>query len=246
MHTLVPAAIIIFIIAIGVVLLNLHFQKNLSLQKYQQEALKSKHQQELFRSGIHAQEEERKRIAQDLHDELGSMLSIMRMQLLILEQQEFSEELKNIRQLSETAMTSVRSISHQLMPPQLEVFGLAATLESVIARSEQLDIQLNCNFVQEELSWMQTLGLYRILMELLNNTMKHAGATLVTIEIWQEETPRHCHYSDNGHGLPADIAGKGLGLKSIEARVNALAGSVKMGNQPGSGFYAIIRLPMFA
>ncbi len=79
-NTLLPFAGILFLIALGVVFLTQQFRKNLYRQQLEQEELKKKHQVELLRSNIQAQEEERKRIAQDMHDELGAALSITRMQ----------------------------------------------------------------------------------------------------------------------------------------------------------------------
>ena len=82
---LIPLMVIIFIIGVGVVLLYQHFQKNLFIHKLKQETLKANYHNDLLRSNIKAEEEERKRIAQDLHDEMGAVLSIMRMNLVLLE-----------------------------------------------------------------------------------------------------------------------------------------------------------------
>src|SRR2546423_66619 len=86
-EVLIPLLIIVFIIGVGVVLLYQHFQKNLIVHKLREETMKSDHQRELLRANIEAEEEERKRIAHDLHDELGAVLSIMRMNMLMLERQ---------------------------------------------------------------------------------------------------------------------------------------------------------------
>jgi signal transduction histidine kinase len=252
LETLLAFVIIVFIIGIGVVLLNLHFQKNLSAQKLQQEALKGLHQQDLLRSSIHAQEEERKRIAQDLHDELGAVLSIMRMHLVMLEQQgtgdaaQLLSKLKNTRELSETALAGIRSISHQLMPPQLEAFGLIKTLESVteqINKTGEITIQLTAASAVTNLAWEVNLGLYRIIMELINNTIKHAGAGLVIIDLCCDNRYIACHYTDDGKGLPGDSMHSGLGLKSIEGRVSSLGGTFRFGNREEGGFSAAIQLP---
>lgn len=252
LESLLAFIIVIFIIGIGVVLLNLHFQKNLSAQKLKQEELKRKHQADLLRSSIQAQEEERKRIAQDLHDELGAVLSILRMHLVMLEQQgtgdtaQIPAKLKNTRELAETALSGVRNISHQLMPPQLEAFGLVKTLESVIARineSGKIVIQLSAPGTMTDLSWPVSLGLYRVVMELINNTIRHAGANLVTIIISREAETIGCRYSDDGKGLSGENGAGGLGHKSIEGRVSSLGGTFRFGNGVEGGFYAIIQLP---
>jgi signal transduction histidine kinase len=266
-NALMSMSVIIFIIGIGILFLNQHFQKNISIQKLKEEGLKSKHLIELHRSGIQAQEEERKRIAQDLHDELGSVISIMRMHLVILEQQagdlpagsatavlrSLPDDLQNVRQLAETALVSIRSISHQLMPPQLASFGLVETLRSVtghIHGTGELKIGLCEVCPVGELAWIVQLTLYRIVMELINNTIRHAGATEVTIEIGRDGDGVLCEYSDNGSGMPeaggggGAGAGGGLGHKSIEGRVSALEGQLLLGNGVTGGFHALIRLPV--
>lgn len=255
LDTLLPLAVVIFIIGTGVVLLNLHFQKNLYRQRLKEDTLKSLHQHDLLRANIQAGEQERKRIAQDLHDELGAVLSIMRMNLVLLEQQNaeggegLRTGLQNARLLSEKAMTSVRSISHQLMPPQLESFGLIETLESVasqITKAKQLQIRVTAGSPFEGLPWSVSIGLYRVVMELINNTIKHAGATAIEIDFQRAGRYVVCRYSDDGRGLPTGAPGPrvGLGHMGIEGRVSSLGGKLEMGNEVAGGFYAIIQIPV--
>jgi signal transduction histidine kinase len=236
-----------------VVLLNQQFHKKLYHQKLERETLKGLHQNELLRSNIYIQEEERKRIAQDLHDELGAVLSIMRMHLVMLEQQSSGMDekilsgLKNTRELAETALVSIRSISHRLMPPQLEKFGLVKTLETItdqINEAGKIQIQLTAAPGISEMSKDINLGLYRITMELISNTMKHADAKNICIDFSCHPGYVTCQYSDNGKGLPETSLQHGLGLKSIEARVSALKGTVESGNnKEAEGFFAFIKIP---
>jgi signal transduction histidine kinase len=252
---LLPMAIVIFIIAGGVVLLSLYFQKSLYAQKLREEELKNRHRAELLRHSISVQEMEQKRIAQDLHDELGAALSMMRMHLMLIEQkgealpEGVMKSVHNARQLSEAAMASTRSISHRLMPPQLEAFGLLKTLEGV-ARQLNSAGNIAVNLVNdsnaEELAFPVSLGLYRIAMELINNTIRHAQANKVDILLTVEEKQVTFRYTDNGIGISGNNA-NGLGHKSIEARVSALDGVFEMGNsmqQPG--FYALVKIPLEA
>lgn len=246
-----PGMVVVFVIGAGVILLYQHFQKNLFAQKLKQETLRNIHQADLLRTSISVQEEERKRIAEDLHDELGAVLSIIRMNMVMLEQQVNEQppslsSLQNIRQLSETALASMRSISHRLMPPQLKSFGLIKTLEYVvnnINNTERLKVTLHSPEDPEELPWNINLGLYRVIMELLNNTIKHAEATEVVIDIKTEAGEVTCAYTDDGKGL-GDTSAAGLGHKNIEGRINALDGKVNMHNGDQGGFYAYISVPL--
>ena len=133
---LLPLVGVMCIIAVGVVFLNLNFHKNLYRQKLEQQELRNRHHQELLKSSIAVQETERKRIAQDLHDELGASLSIARMHLVQLEKQSqdhpTQEMLRQLKVITDSTLASIRRISHELMPPLLETFGLVRTLESVV------------------------------------------------------------------------------------------------------------------
>lgn len=242
---------IVFIIAIGVVLLNQHFQKNLFRQMLEKEEMKNRHQHELLESSIAVQENERKRMAQDMHDELGAVLSISKMHLQQLENQEAANApilpaLQNLRLLMETAISSMRRISHELMPPQLETFGLVKTLEAVAvqaSRTKSITIHILNDNELPVLDWKLSLGMYRIIMELLNNTLKHAKADAVHVLLEQTGSHLQCVYTDNGIGLPAHAAQYGLGLKSMEGRAQSLGGTVVMG-KPDKGFQATIALPL--
>ena len=246
---LLPLLLVVFIIAIGVFLLNQHFQKNLFRQQLEREELRSKHQKELLQSNIEVQESERKRIAKDLHDELGATLSIAKMHLMRLEQMYPSIESKgmsieNVRTIIESSIASVRQISHHLMPNQLETFGLLRSLESLVDQineSGQVEINLNLPADSTKLSWEKELGLYRIFMELIQNTLKHSKAKYVEINYREKDNSVLVDYKDDGVGLPKEMV-HGLGLKSMEARIKAIGGTIDFIR--GKGFTARLNVPI--
>ena len=251
LKALLPMIGIVFIIAVGVVLLNQHFQKNLFRQMLEKEEIKNRHHHELLQTSIEVQEKERKRIAQDMHDELGAVLSISKMHLQQMENQEANNTtallpaLQNVRSLLETAISSMRRINHELMPPQLESFGLVKTLEAVAmqaSKAKGINIYVIADNELPHLDWKMNLGLYRICMELMNNTLKHAQADTITIKLEPMGKELRCTYTDNGSGLQGMIEGKGLGFKSIEGRANSLGGTVSI-TKPAKGFEAIIGIP---
>lgn len=248
-NTLLPLIIIVFVIAIGVILLYSHFRKNLYTQMLAHEELKGKHQGELLRSSIEAQEEERKRIARDLHDELGATLSISRMHLVQMEDMLTNEshgrKLANVRVLTETALATMRRISHELMPPQLETLGLIKTLEDVAAQLNQLEkmtLKLEAQSYFPDMPWRITLGMYRVIMELINNTLRHAHASEISLTIGADVNEYTFKYCDNGIGLPAEALPKGLGWNNIEARINSLQGNYVL-EKGHHGFEIFIRIP---
>ncbi|MEP1035293.1 sensor histidine kinase [Ekhidna sp.] len=246
---LLPLVLVVFVIAIGVFLLNQHFQKNLIRQQLEREELRNKHQKELLQSNIEVQEAERKRIAKDLHDELGATLSIAKMHLMRLEQMHPSLEskglsIRNVRNIIETSIASVRQISHHLMPNQLETFGLIRSLEGMVDQineSKQVEIDFEIPQNPSKLSWEKELGLYRIFMELIQNTLKHSQAKNVEISCHEDDGFVTMRYKDDGVGLPEKMV-HGLGLKSMEARIKAVGGSLEFIR--GDGFAARLTVPI--
>lgn len=235
---------IIFLIVLGVLLLNQQFNKKLYLQKLEKEKLKARHQFEILQSSIAVQEEERKRIARDLHDELGAALSITRMHIVQIEEQnagrddELTSRLKNVRQMTEKALASMRRISHELMPPLLENFGLIPTLEAMANEINKIG-KLRVEIIVEENFSRQSsaieLGLYRICMELINNTIRHAEADRIRIHLQKESHRLRIDYRDNGKGLPEGITKTGVGQRSIETRIHSMGGNFNMKNSEDGG-----------
>lgn len=252
LSALLPLALIVFAIALGVILLTRQFHKKITQQHLQQETIKRRHQQELLISSIAVQEDERKRIAQDLHDELGAALSIARMNLLQLERGNAAGNdalvlaLQNIRSLTESSLKSMRRISHELMPFHLQKYGLVHALEEVAIRAgDSIKIVLHTPEHLPELPWPVTLGLYRIFMELINNTIKHARASQIEIKLTgTEDALILCSYTDNGQGFVKDTDTGGLGLKNIQGRVNAINGRLRLDNTENGGFLAAIQISL--
>ncbi|HTH58052.1 MAG TPA: sensor histidine kinase [Cyclobacteriaceae bacterium] len=248
-NTLLPLVGVLFVIAMGVILLNQHFHKNLYRQQLEQEELKNLHQQQLLQSSIHVQEEERKRIAQDLHDELGAALSIARMHLVQLEQKqtdpELNKALQMVRVTTESALAAMRRLSHELMPPQLESFGVVKTLESVcdqINSADRISIHLEASDDLPRWPAAIELTLYRIAMEMINNTIKHAQAQNIRMVLSQESQGVQFIYTDDGRGIKKTIS-YGLGFKNMEVRVKAVGGVLETPSRP-LGFHASLLIPL--
>jgi signal transduction histidine kinase len=183
-----------------------------------------------------------------LHDELGAVLSIARMHLIQLEEHSAEVQLasiRNIRTLTESALVSMRRISHELMPAQLESFGLVKTLEALATRTNtERGIQLHV--LAEELPtlpWSIQLGLYRICLELITNTLKHADAHVIELRIVYRSSYLVFYYQDDGKGLPSSAI-EGLGTTNIEARVSALSERIVPSHSDGGGFALTLEIPL--
>lgn len=196
--------------------------KNQKLQ-----ALEIAHQTELLDHTILATEEERKRLAGDLHDDVGTRLSALRVHIGDAAQltNEKGDELKHeIDQVIQV----VRDISHDIMPASIELFGLQVAVEQLTRsfnNSEQ--IQFSTKFVDmQELPSETSLAIYRIVQELMHNSIKHSKADIASLEFKQAMTRLHLKYHDNGIGMKSKSA-HGLGLRSIKNRARMINAEIQ-------------------
>ena len=225
------------------------YQKRLLRNKADVEKMKVRHQLDLFQSSIDAMEDERRRVSRDLHDEIGAALSVLRLQVgqMNIDQGFNPENTQNLivgsKQLIDNTIENVRRISNDMLPSGLEEFGLKYAIEMLCDKVEsvsKLMINLNINSL-ERLDNRFELSLYRILQELLNNTLKHANATEVNIDFITENQLLTIIYQDNGQGFDPDkLSKKGLGLKNIESRVSMIRGKLEYKNDLEKGMGIVL------
>ncbi|MFK7784423.1 MAG: sensor histidine kinase [Crocinitomicaceae bacterium] len=206
------------------------------------------HQKKILKNTVEIQEEERRRIAQDLHDELGAVLSICKMRLTSLEKNYTGNvsELLDLKAYLDAALKSTRRISRELMPVQLEQLGLKKSLLSFAhfaGESSEIEINTEIEISSVELPPSLQLGIYRIYAELVNNSMKYANASSVTARIDVSNESIVLMHEDDGQGIDFEQFESGLGMMSINNRIEYLGGNWKYGNKPEGGFYAEIIVP---
>lgn len=197
-------------------------------------------------------ESERRRLAQDLHDGLSVNLAAIKMKANLMEIKSQSAEdrkaWKEIMRDLENAYEELRRISHDLPPKSLFRVGLDRALEEAIQRARtlrpEIDIQYFNNLPLIQLSKQAEINLYRIAMELINNSLKHAEATFMSLQLIQHDNQVIVTLEDNGKGFnPQKVEGEGIGLKNIRNRVGVLGGSLEIDSQPGRGAVFVISIP---
>lgn len=199
---------------------------------------------------IQGQEQERKRIAEDLHDSIGGLLATLRMYSDLLQEKEITTELKDltskISELSELAAEETRRISHDLGSGILMHFGLATSLQQlceVIQKSHHLEIQTTLD-IQNEPDSTLSVNMYRIVQELFTNTLKHAHATKVRLEITEIENEYlTIIFEDNGSGFDVDSWSDGMGIQNIKTRAERFQGTVTIDSNVERGTTVIIEIP---
>ncbi len=241
------------VLGVGLVLLIVRWQVGRANRKQEASRERERLQQRaILQATVETQESERIRIARDLHDEVGALLSTVKMSLKLSQRKLAKDGVENSlddsTELLDTAIGSVREISHDLLPPSLESLGLCAALAQLASKTAQLSgIPFECNVSQEppRLEIRTELTLYRIVQELISNSLKHSQAAERKLSLGYAEGQFTMRFQDNGVGF--DLAkvkdsGAGLGLRGMESRVDALGGTLHLQSAPGQGFSAEISL----
>lgn len=247
----IASSILFLLLVILVVLFVLYYQKRLLMQKMRVQNMEADFRMDLLKATIETQEKEQLRLARDLHDDVGPLLTATQLQVrqvkrFVPDEAAAAPALQLADEMLLESVTAVRRVSHNLVPPTLERYGLTETLEAFIHRfSESDSITFELDFQDMDQRPPQTIELeaFRLVQELVNNTIKHAKASAVHIGIAKHGDILHLNYSDNGKGFDRETVKHGLGLKNIENRVALLRGTLSVETSTGRGFQAQIRIP---
>ena len=208
---------------------------------------------------INGQELERKRISEDLHDGLGSVLSVLKMSFSVLKSQLedgpmlIIETLRRIESQLDAAAEEARNISSNLSPGILNDFGLAKAVEALkqrIETSTKIKVEFFHSGWEEygrNLGPEKLIGVYRVLQEILNNAVKHAFATRIRVELKLTARRLTLVVADDGVGFDKNRAPKGrrgMGLSNIHTRMSLLNGKSKIVSKPGKGTMVSLSLPL--
>ena len=215
-------------------------QKRMLSQRNKLQALKASYQQEMLKAAIDAQEKERKRIAEDLHDEVGAMLSLARLNVNRACEYSRNDTGKKLThdtvKIIDDTISNVRRISKDLLPSTLEEFGLIEAIEELVTKINASNIvgvkfeylgEFNNLYPEVE------LALYRVTQELVNNAIKHADASQINIHLEITEDHLTLKVVDNGRGFKVEEIDRkstferGIGLKNIHSRVSMLDGEIR-------------------
>lgn len=205
------------------------------------------------KSIVVAEENERKRIASDLHDGLGQMLTAARFNLngisdnmAFLSDQDKLVFEKAVKLLDESCL-EVRNVSHNIMPNALMKSGLGNAVKDFIEkiRNTELGITLNTSGINGSIDANVEIMIYRIIQECVNNALKHSGATKLDISLINDHDGLNLTIEDNGKGF--DLATlsleKGIGMKNIRTRTRYLKGTIDIDSRPGHGTLIAIHIP---
>ena len=245
-------------IAIGILialasLLAFSYYKRYRLKKETQLQSEIMQRQEMqARAVMEAEENERQRIAQDLHDGIGQMMSAAKMNLSAYEasQPNLSNEqkanLEKIIALVDDSCRELRTVSHIMMPNALLKSNLGEAIRDFVNKLSGNGLQVHVyteGLDQRFDSNLETM-LYRIVQECVNNAIKHSGATTLDISMIRDKESISGTVEDNGKGFDPGREGEGIGLKNITTRVAYLKGTVDFDSAPGRGTVVAFHIPI--
>ncbi|HXT11309.1 MAG TPA: PAS domain S-box protein [Candidatus Angelobacter sp.] len=223
-----------------------------SLQEMQERELRSR--EEFARGLLEAGEQERQRLAAELHDSLGQSLSIIKNKAYLASAQPglssaVTEHLNAIFQSASETITEVRQLVRNLRPIQIEQLGLTDSIRELVekaARSDSMHLDYRVENIDDVIKGNSATHLYRIVQEALNNLFKHSGADRAKLNLERDILCVRLRLEDNGTGFNTEKAsvGGGFGLKSIAERAQMLGGKLRLESILGTGTNLTVELPI--
>jgi len=244
------ALIIIFIVVV--------YKKRVLLQQNEIQKMQTDYQKQLLSATIRVQEREREEIAKNIHDDLGAVLSVLRLNTIKgLKNVDNHEVIENTskqnQQLLNDASEILKSISRQLAPPALMKLGYIRGIEElckIIRNTGEIKIDFNYDNDESRFPHEIDVQLYRITNELINNTIRHSKANIIQLHLRKENNLLHFQLQHNGVGIGANEierllrSDEGLGIKSIHSRVQMINGEIKYSYEKNKDALISITVPL--
>jgi signal transduction histidine kinase len=214
--------------------------------------LRKENEAKVLSAIIKTEEKERQFFAKELHDGLGPIISSIKMALSAINKTSIGSSNEIIIEKSEqavdNAIITIKEISNNLSPHILERFGLEKAIKTFIDNcmaDKSLAIQITSNLEGRRYDYNIEVVVYRIICELVTNTLKHASATLVEVSLLHYTNKLEVFYTDNGIGFKIeDSENKGMGLSNIQSRIKSLDGEMEIHTKPNKGLFLKITIPV--
>ena len=243
---------IIIILVLVIVLVVIAYRSYKHKQLIERQKIRQNAERKVLDTVIETEYKERKRFAEDLHDGLGVLLSTTRLYINEIEDSNKEERKQLIQQsnaMLDDAIANARNISNNIMPAALKNNGLEVAIKSFCDKiNASGNIKIDVQSISFKKHYKNTIEItiYRILTEMINNTLKHAEATSISISLAQKANKLFITYKDNGKGFDYESmlnsTKKGMGLDNTISRINSIGGHCTIKSSAGNGFFAGIEL----
>ncbi len=252
-NNIVPVLIIgtsvVVVLIAGLFFFVIVYQRKMIKNQVALRRLEDERQQELLKAVISAQESERKRLAEDLHDSVGQVLSAIKLKLHKIDRLSEGQNamLAETRQLTDECIQEIRNIIHNVLPPVLTDFGLVDALEALCTKMDTntpIQVTFTRKLTNERFASAVELTLYRIAQELFGNAVKHSEASTIHVELARNGQTLIMSFRDNGIGFNIDSVKHGFGIKNLRSRVQLINGKIDIYSKPLSGTITTINVPL--
>lgn len=198
-----------------------------------------------YKAQLEGIEQERERVAQDLHDRIGGLLATVKLQFENTESMD-NETIEKVKSMVNESIQTVRSISHNLSDGRVDKVGLIQSIENLkesFTNSSKVDFELYLENYDHNCPVEKEREIFKIILELLSNTLKHAEASRIVLQLNTLEKNIHLTFEDNGVGFSPTKVKSGLGMRTISNRVDKLNGSWYIDSEKGHGATVVIEIP---
>jgi two-component system NarL family sensor kinase len=253
-YLIIAVALVAMLIMAGTIIVFVVFyQKRMIQEQVKRQQLQLDYQRKMMEAALESQENERRRVAADLHDSIGAMLSTVRVSLITLGRSQNIDiaSINESKKMLDDTIESVRRISRDLMPATLEKFGLTQAVKEMCERFQSttlLPIVFHEEGEVQALPKIRELMIFRIIQELLNNALKHSRASAISVKIMAGDDLQ-VEVEDDGIGFNAEEykstkqSGKSLGLFNIENRARIAGAFVKYDTERKKGSRIAVTIP---
>jgi signal transduction histidine kinase len=238
-YILIGALIILLLVSALI-----YFRQKMSMEKISMENLEKEKSLEIADALIKGQDEERKRLAMDLHDGLGAKLGALKLKIdtNLSENPNYYDLTSTVDDISR----NVRELSHRMLPARLAELGLIYSLKNLILSvnaSSEMEIEFETN-IKTKLDDKIQIHLYYLIYELINNAIKHSKGKLLTIQLFYADESLTLSAEDDGVGFDVSAKGEGHGMNNIRQRIDYLNGTLIIESEKGQGSVFMIEIPM--
>jgi signal transduction histidine kinase len=252
---IILASVLLIIVAVGIIVLILVYQKKQLQYIGEKRQLKISFEKEILESKLEIQEQTLKNISQEIHDNIGQVLSLVKLNINTMncnEPVQIQNKINDSRQLITKAIQDLRDLSKSLNTDYIVDAGLAKALEyelEMIRKTGIYEVNFDIEGKQYRLGNQQELLLFRIVQEVLNNIMKHAKATLIEVKLLFDPSLFTLKIDDNGVGFDTsgiqhnDYGKLGLGVRNMHNRAKMINTHFQIISTPGQGTTVVLTLP---
>lgn len=244
------SALIFLLILFGLIFLVLTYNRRKKAYITEKQTLQQEYEADLLKTQLEVQEQTMKTIAADLHDNIGQLLSLTSLTLgsIVIDDEKALKKLDDSQQLVRRSIKELRQLANLLHGEKIVENGLVDAINYEVEwlkKSGTYEVEFENNIEEEEkISAEKSLILFRLLQEVINNIIKHSGATKISINLSQLEQNLLLSISDNGIGfIPDEVSKAGMGLSSLSRRTKSIHGELDIISAPDKGTTIAVKVP---